>query len=403
MHRRTVVALVAAAILVPAAVVAIPPLRRAVTDDRVPPPDRPCPELETGADPPVPTSREVTLTLVGTATAPTSAVFQPNVSGDGLLGQRSGEVMRIRAGRITDEVVLDLREDTQQEGDGGLLALAYDPDGGWLYVSRATASMDDVVTAYPLDDRGLPDGSAEREILRSDHPTSEQHHGGAMAFGADGMLYIGLGDGGSIGDRRDNAEDLSTELGKVLRIDPTPGAADPYRVPDDNPFVDDGRTVPEIWLYGVRNPFRMSLDPDTGDLWLGDVGQFCWEELDRLAPDAGGANLGWDRKEGSHTFEGGDVPLPEIEPTFEINHRAGWCAIVAGHVPRASAVPALDGRLLFTDYCKGQIWTLDPEDPDHVADTGLRIQRPSAIVPGPDGHPWVLSLEGDVYRIEARR
>ncbi len=214
------------------------------------------------------------------------------------------------------------------------------------------------------------------------------------------MLYIGLGDGGGIGDRRENAEDLSTTLGKVLRIDPTPDAEHAYRIPDDNPFVDDGIVAPEIWVYGVRNPFRMSLDPTTGDLWLGDVGQYCWEELDRLARDAGGANLGWDRKEGSHLFEGGDVPRPEIEPTFEINHRHGWCAIVAGYVARDSRLPSLDGQLLFTDYCKGQVWTLDADGRSPAQDTGLRVEDPVAIVPGPAGRPWVLTLAGEVLEIQ---
>lgn len=369
--------------------------------------DRDCPELTGAPAPPRLERASLTLVPVGQADSPTTAVFAPDGSGDGLLGQRSGEVRRIIDGTVTRQVVLDLSDDTQEEGgDGGLLGLAYAPDGNWIYVVRTTASLDDLVTAYRLDADGLPDAATEREILRSGHPSSIQHHGGAFGFGTDGMLYVGFGDGGGIGDPREYADNRSLLLGKVVRIDPTPEAEEPYRVPTDNPFVDEDGVAPEIWAYGLRNPFRLGLDATTGDLWLGDVGQSCWEEINRLAPDAGGSNLGWDRKEGTHAYEGGPVPGKELEPVFEINHRYGWCAIVAGYVPRDPAVPRLVGQLLFTDYCKGQIWLLDAEAATTgaalVHDTGLRVERPTAIVPGPAGRPWVLTLEGEVLEIRPR-
>ncbi len=157
MRRRTVVLLVAAAILIPGTIAAVPFARRALTLDEVLPADRPCPPIGDAADPAPPAERTLRLRPVGAATSPTSAVFAPDDSGDGFLGQRAGQIVQIRAGHPTEDVVLDLSEDTQQEGDGGLLALAYDPDGEWLYVFRATAALDDVVTAYRLDDDGLPD------------------------------------------------------------------------------------------------------------------------------------------------------------------------------------------------------------------------------------------------------
>jgi len=375
--------------------------------------DRPC--EDTGPTPAVPQlpAGTVALNRIGDAEEPTTAVFAPGGSGDGFLGERAGRVRRISAGRLTDDVVLDLRADTMPDGDGGLLGLAYGPDADWLYVYRADAARDDVVTAHPLGADGLPDPEAGRVILTVDHPDSLQHHGGALVVGTDGLLYVGLGDGGGLGDPRENAEDRSTHLGKVLRIDPTPDAPEPYRIPPDNPFVEDSDAAPEIWVLGVRNPFRMGLDGDTGDLWLGDVGQSCWEEIDHLptgADSAGGANLGWDHLEGTHEFEGGEVPGRSLAPIQEHPHADGWCGIVAGYVPRGSSVPGLDGRLLYTDYCKGKVLALAVDgtgalDPGEarLVDTGLRVENPLAIVPGPGGEPWVLSLGGDIWAIAAAR
>lgn len=365
--------------------------------------DRSCPELEAG--PPIPRlpSGQIRLDGVGSARQPTAAVFAPDGSGDGFLAERLGRVRRISQSRITAEVVLDLRDDTMDEGDGGLLALAYAPDGRWLYAYRANAERDDVVMAFPLGDGGQLDPTGGREILVVDHPDSMQHHGGALAFGPDGMLYIGFGDGGGLGDPRGNAQNPAQLLGKILRIDPTPGDDAPYRVPADNPFRGKRRTAPEIWSLGVRNPFRLALDPATGDLWLGDVGQSCWEELDRLKPGAGGSNLGWDHLEGTHRFEGGEVLGRRLDPEQEHPHREGWCGIVAGYVVRDPSLPSLDGRLLYTDYCKGAILALavdsDAPGESRLLDTGLRFERPTAIVPGPHGNPWVLSLEGAVSEI----
>ncbi len=352
----------------------------------------------------------VSLRRVGAAEAPTWAAFRPGSPKDGAVAEREGRVVAIEDGTITDDVLLDLRADTMTEGDGGLLSLAYDPDDRWLYTYRANEARDDVLTAFPLDPDGLPDGTRGRDLLVVDHPDSLQHHGGALHVAPDGLLYLGLGDGGGRGDPRDNGQDRSTLLGKVLRIDPTPADPTPYRIPPDNPFVAEHGTAPEIWLIGLRNPFRMGRDELTGDLWLGDVGQSCWEEIDRLptgtgvAGGAGGANLGWDHTEGRHPFEGGEVPGRELLPSLERGHADGWCGVVAGYVPRTPAVPVLEGHLVHTDYCKGQIHALpvDRSGRSLTVDTGLRVESPSAIVPGPAGRPWVLSLKGDVWEIEPR-
>ncbi len=342
-------------------------------------------------------------TQIADADEPVSAAFSPKRPGDGVLAERAGRVLRIDGGVVTDEVALDLSADTFHDGDAGLLSVTYGPDGRWLYVYRVTLERDDLVTAHAVDANGQPEETG-REILRVAHPPSEYHHGGSMTFGGDGMLYVGFGDGGGLGDPLDNAQNPAELLGKVVRIDPTPERATPYRVPVDNPFMGRPGWAPEIWLLGVRNPFRMSLDGATGDLWLGDVGQSCWEEIDRLPPTAGGSNLGWDRREGDAPFENGQVVGREVRPVYTYAHEKGTCAVVTGYVLRGPELPLLDGWLLFTDYCAGRFRALHADDGDDpmVIDVDLQLARPVAIVPGPRGHPWVLSLEGPIYELTPR-
>lgn len=346
----------------------------------------------------------VELVPVATADEPTWLALDPHRPGSGVLTERPGRVRMVLGSRVTDEVVIDLRTDTADDGDGGLLVAAYDPSGAWLYLFRSTPEGDDVLTAHRLADDGRP-AARGREVLHVPRPPSKQHHGGAMAFGTDGLLYLGLGDGGGIGDPRENAQDSSSLLGKVLRIRPTPGGARPYSVPDDNPFTGRYGWRPEIWALGVRNPFRLSVDPATGALWLGDVGQSCWEEINRLADADAGANLGWDRLEGDADFEGGTVTGRYLSPVVVHGHPEGWCAIVTGYVPRQAPVTPLDGRLLYADYCAGRLLALDvdaaPDDPDRVTSVGPKVEGPVAIVPGPAGAPWVLTLDGTILELRA--
>jgi hypothetical protein len=218
-----------------------------------------------------------------------------------------------------------------------------------------------------------------------------------MGFGPDGRLYLGLGDGGGLGDPGEHGQDPGTVLGKILRITPTPwDEATPYAVPADNPFAGREGWRPEIWALGVRNPFRLTFDPATGDLWVADVGQSCWEELNRLPAGVGGLNLGWDVREGNQEFEGGALTGGEsLEPEHQYPHRAGWCAIVLGFVRP-------DGGVLHTDYCRGRLMVLEPAAAGRaprLTDTGIRVERSVSVVPGPDGAAWILSLDGGVYRV----
>ena len=244
----------------------------------------------------------VTLERVATLEQPLAISIR---AGDPALyvAEKTGRVMAIRDGRVLPRPVLDLRGDVSLGGEQGLLGLAFSPDGSYLYVNYTDVDGNTRIVGYAMQgDRAVV--ASRREVLFVDQPY-DNHNGGDLVFGPDGDLYIGLGDGGSGGDPQGNGQSLGTLLGKMLRIEPTPTGPQPYRVPEDNPFVGDAGARPEIWAYGLRNPWRYSFDPATGDLWIADVGQSAWEEIDRLPAGApGGANLGWSLLEGTHRYAG---------------------------------------------------------------------------------------------------
>ena len=205
------------------------------------------------------------------------------------------------------------------------------------------------------DNPDLADTSSELDILRVDQPYNN-HKGGQLAFGPDGYLYIGLGDGGSEGDPQLNGQNLRTLLGKLLRIDVNHGAN--YAIPADNPFVKGGG-LPEIWAYGLRNPWRFSFDRLTGDLYIADVGQDAWEEIDFVpAGNLGGLNFGWSFYEGMHPYKGQPPANASITmPVTEYSHADG-CAVTGGYVYRGAALPEWQGVYFYGDYCSGNIWGL---------------------------------------------
>jgi glucose/arabinose dehydrogenase len=249
------------------------------------------------------------------------------------------------------------------------------------------------------------DPASERVILRIDQPYPN-HNGGMIDFGPDGFLYVGMGDGGAGGDPENRARDLSTLLGKILRIDVDgrdPGLE--YAVPGDNPYVGRAGARPEIWASGVRNPWRFSFDPRTGDLWVGDVGQSAWEEVDRLTAATGGgrgADLGWRLMEGRACYDPpSGCPTDGLTmPLAVYGHDLG-CAVTGGHVYRGAAQPALDGVYLFSDSCSGRIWALDAAGPDAqepvvLAETGRPIV---SFGRGDDGELYVVDIGGAVLRV----
>jgi glucose/arabinose dehydrogenase len=204
------------------------------------------------------------------------------------------------------------------------------------------------------------DGSAPPEVVLKVAQPYANHNGGHVLFGPDGMLWYGLGDGGSAGDPHGNGQNPHSLLASMLRLDASPATG--YAIPKDNPYADGAAGRPEVWAKGLRNPWRFSFDRATGDLWIGDVGQNAWEEIDRVAaPLHGGLNFGWNAFEGNHAYARGTTPFsPVTPPVAEYGHDEG-CAVTGGFAYRGGAVPALQGTYLFSDACSGHLWGLRPE------------------------------------------
>lgn len=279
----------------------------------------------------------------------------------------------------------------------GLLGLAFSPDGH-LYVNFTDTAGDTHVSEFAFAG-GSADPATRRDLLFVDQPFAN-HNGGTLAFGPDGYLYVGLGDGGFGGDPFGNAQNLGTLLGKLLRIDPTPSGGSQYTIPSDNPFVGVPGERPEIWAYGLRNPWKYSFDRSTGDLWIADVGQRMWEEVDlQPAASPGGENYGWDRLEGTHPFEG-DPPAEHVLPVYEYDHSGGRCSVTGGYVYRGSGGPTLAGAYLFGDFCQGALRALRLVNGQPV------VEDLGAVVPGltsfgedAAGELYAFSLAGPMFRL----
>lgn len=304
--------------------------------------------------------------------------------------------------------VLDLTNETLSTGnEQGLLGLAFTSDGRKLYVNY-TAKPDGrtVVAEYELGDRTTVDLDTRRVLLEIDQP-HPNHNGGSLVLGPDGYLYIGMGDGGSGGDPKGRAQNRNDLLGKILRIDPEgsgAGSEGEYAIPAGNPFADGEDGAPEVWLFGVRNPWRFSFDSLTGDLWIGDVGQNKWEEIDLLPAvggfDAGrGANLGWDRMEGSHSFEG-DNPPGGVLPVFEYSRDEG-CSVTGGFVYRGEAIEPLQGAYLFADYCAEGLRALQMDGTTVIDERTFDLGFESVFSFGQDndGELFVLLGSGSVRKL----
>jgi hypothetical protein len=247
----------------------------------------------------------------------------------------------------------------------------------------------------------VADTQSARELLHVPHPFVN-HNGGLALFGPDRLLYIGIGDGGSQNDPDRNGQNLDTLLAKLLRIDPAASDGKPYTVPEDNPFVDRPDARPEIYSYGLRNPWRFSFDRLTDDLSIGDVGQDEFEEVDLVGRGQGrGANFGWSAYEGTARFNDDQRAPNAVPPVLVYGHDSG-CSITGGYVVRDPSLETLYGRYLYGDFCAGQLHSFTAR-PDREAtdDRPLGLQVPSLSSFGEDnaGHIYATSLEGPVYRL----
>lgn len=330
-------------------------------------------------------------------------VTQPPGSEDLYVVEKTGRVKIVREGRVQSEPFLDLSGAVSDTGEQGLLSIAFAPDfdrSRLLYAYYTDGEGNQRISEFeaPTDERVDPE--SEREVLVMDDFASN-HNGGLLLFGPDGLLYVGTGDGGLGGDPERNGQDLGSLLGKILRIDPRASDGRPYTVPDDNPFVGRAGARPELYVYGLRNPWRFSFDD--GSLLIADVGQEGSEEIDYLpAGEIAGANLGWSAFEGNSRFNSDQQAPAHVRPIHTYGRDRG-CSITGGYVVRDRELPALYGRYLYGDYCSGTVWSLRVTGGE-AAD----VRREQIVVPqltsfGEDanGELYLVSQLGSVYRLAA--
>lgn len=316
--------------------------------------------------------------------------------------EQGGQISILKNGETLAERFLDITVRVQSGGERGLLSLAFSPDypsSGNFYVWYTQPGGATVLSRFKVSaDPDIANPDSEEIILIVPQP-EPNHNGGRLQFGPDGMLYLGLGDGGGSDDPQGNGQKGSTLLGKLIRIDVDP-VHGTYAVPADNPFLGNSSIRNEIWALGLRNPWKISFDPETGDLFIADVGQEALEEVNfQAAGSTGGENYGWSDMEGTECNVANCNPSRLTLPVTEYTHADG-CSITGGEVYRGSAYPNLYGFYLFADYCTGRIWSLKNIDGNWLttllADTDFRIQTFGLAE---DHSIYVTNRSGGVYLI----
>ncbi len=321
--------------------------------------------------------------------------------------EQLGRIWIVQDGQRLQTPFLDISAKVTTRGnEQGLLGLAFHPnyaENGYFYVNYSDLPTGDTIVArynVSADDPNLADQQSEYILLTQEQPY-QNHNGGHMVFGPDDYLYIGLGDGGSQGDPQDNAQNLGSLLGKILRIDVDGG--DPYAIPADNPFAANPNAAPEIWSYGLRNPWRFTFDRATGDMYIGDVGQNAVEEINFEPADSpGGVNYGWNFYEGSQPYSGQPAPADVVMPVAEYGHNMG-ISVTGGYVYRGSLIPDLQGVYLYADFGSGWMWYAYRDDAgvwhNDVFKQGTG-QAISSFGEDEDGELYFTSFNGGIWRFE---
>ena len=319
--------------------------------------------------------------------------------------EQPGRIRIVENGQIVQQPYLDITDRVGSAGnEQGLLGLAFHPDFNdhpFLYVNYTDLNGNTVIARFQANG-DIADTASEKVVLQIPQPYPN-HNGGEMDFGPDGLLYMGFGDGGSQGDPNGNGQNTNVLLGKILRVDVD--HSDPYGIPTGNPFVNGGGR-PEIWAYGLRNPWRFSFARNTDDLYIADVGQDAWEEVDVALGNPAGVNYGWNYFEGDHLYAG---PAPSgvkiTMPVTEYSHADGGCAIIGGYV-YAGQMSEWRGIYLYGDECSGKIWgllnTSDPPSPSGWQSQLLFQTRASITSFGqdPDGEIYLADRAGTIYRLQ---
>jgi glucose/arabinose dehydrogenase len=356
-------------------------------------------------------SRGVRLVKVGSFDQPLYVTASPKDARRVFVVQQGGRIVVVRGGKPLPTPFLDITAKVTSGGEQGLLGLAFPPNygsSGVFYVYYTGKDQKQHLVEYRRRTEDVADPASARVLFVHDDPEAN-HNGGQLAFGPDGHLYVGTGDGGGGDDQhgaRGNAQNLASPLGKILRIDPKASGGRPFTAAPGNPFVNRSGALPEIYAYGLRNPWRFSFDRARGDLVIGDVGQDAVEEIDFARKGtARGANYGWRPWEGrQRNF---DEPAPGARfPVLTKAHDDGWCSITGGYVVRDKAVPGLYGRYVYGDYCKGEIRSARLSAGRAAGD---RAVAGLAEVSGLDsfgedarGRVYVVSQSGPVYRFASR-
>jgi glucose/arabinose dehydrogenase len=344
-----------------------------------------------------------TLAQVGDFNRPVYVMAPPRDTRNVFVVERGGTVRLLVDGALRPRPFLDIRSlvstSSSRENERGLLSIAFAPDytvSGrfYVYYTSIAGNGDIAVDEFrrSATDAEVADPATRRTLLTVEHSAYANHNGGQLAFGPDGALYAGTGDGGGAGDPLRSGQSSGSFLGKLLRLDPIGGGAT------------------SVWSMGLRNPFRFSFDRLTGDLTVGDVGQSNVEEIDFVSKAAGwgrGANFGWNILEGTQRYGAGraaradEHPAGYVGPVIEHGHSAGWCSITGGYVVRDSALPELYGRYVYGDYCRGELWAANvtPQSSSRVGSSGLRVSGLSSLGEDGCGRIYAASIDGPVYRL----
>jgi glucose/arabinose dehydrogenase len=359
--------------------------------------------------PPVVGDPRVTAVEIARFDRPVDLVPRPGDDALFVLEQR-GRIVRWRETGST--TALDLTGRVADGGEQGVLGLAFSPDGARAYVDSTATDGSTTIAEYAVDSDGVFDPSSERTLLVVPQPYAN-HNAGDLAVDGDGLLYVTLGDGGSGGDPQRFAHDPTTLLGSLLRIDPTPSADAPYTIPADNPFadgplrLDDGTVIagaPEVFAWGLRNPWKIAIDPVTGELWIADVGQNEYEEIDVVGP-SGGRAAGWGHDFGWSAFEGTERFNSDVAdsgrttpPVLTYPHGADGCSISGGEPYRGTAIAELAPAYVYSDYCSGVLWALDLVGSRTIVLMD-GFEGVTAVRSDATGELYVLEAGGSVYRL----
>ena len=343
-------------------------------------------------------SLQLDLQRVAVLTSPVALASRPGTD-DLFVVEQQGRIVRLPNGLADGaDTALDLRGQVSRGNEQGLLGLAFSPDGGRLFVNFTDRAGATTIARYNMAGNAVDPASVE--IILTIAQPAANHNGGQLAFGPDGFLYIGTGDGGGGGDPFANGQNPNTLLGTILRIDVS--GASGYTVPASNPFVGGGGAA-EVWSWGLRNAWRFGFDSGSGDLWIGDVGQDRFEEVTVLRAANGGgngANLGWNATEGAESFRGAAIPADHVPPIITYGQSNGRCSITGGEVYRGAGIPSLFGTYLYGDFCTGEVFGFRADGTERAVRLNIPVvSQLTSFGLDASGEAYVLSRAGGVFRI----